>query len=125
MASRNSFNVRIGVPDPNPDESLLGLDVKVEPRGVNVLGPLVTKLYTGMGLVRALVAGESCVAVNPEKRATGFARIGYKVRADLLEPRLERLDELEQWLAEVALVAVFVFLEPCSVVVLGELTKEL
>ena len=91
-------------------------------RSVHVLGALVTKLHTGIGFVRALVVGEARVAVNSEERATNLARIGYEMVADLLEPRLEHLDEPEKRVAYFSLVAVLVFSEPLAVVVFGELS---
>jgi len=73
-------------------------------------------------LVRALVVGEACVAVDAHHGFVGgadvFGREGFHAGVDLF-------DESKHGIFEFPLVDVFAWGEPLAVVVLGEATEKL
>ena len=70
-----------------------------------------------MRLVWTLVGGESGVPVNTEQRSAGAARVGKKMRRDLVQRACAIRDELQRWLANMALIFIFVREEPVTIVV--------
>src|SRR5205814_9325928 len=73
--------------------------------------------------VRAFILAEPDIAIDAREVSSGLAA-GLKVRVELQQERLERLEQAAKSSHHVPIVAFPVLIEPSFVVVLRELAKE-
>src|ERR1700754_352767 len=115
---------RFWMPHAAADDTLARLDVQIEPLRLTLVPALVVEARSLQALVRLLVIGETCIAMQAIQRSAHLARIGTEMWADLAQRRGEVTDQREERLAHVALVVVLVILEPFAVVVADQRFEE-
>src|SRR5262245_2012225 len=76
------------------------------------------------GFVRALVLGETNVAIYPHHRSAIGARINQDLRVDLLKMRLEIRNQAQKGIANILLKPLSVAFEPASIVIAPEFLEE-
>ena len=77
------------MPNARRREAVVRLQAQVEDGRMGVLAAGVGEMYADMRLEGALVRGEPGVAVYPEERASGGARVGDEMRAEPVQVRPE------------------------------------
>ena len=68
----HSMRRGIGAPNAHADKTLIGFNVNIEDRCMDVLAPLMSKLYADIGFIRPLILAETNVAMDPHQRAPHF-----------------------------------------------------
>ena len=116
--------VGIGHPETSADEHLLGREMHIEARRVDVAAEAVAELAGAMLLVRTFVLREAHVAVDAEHRAAIGPRIGDELLADAGEMRRHRGNEIRHRSLDGFSEAALVGLEPRAIVVRLELAEE-
>src|SRR2546422_9262259 len=117
---------RIGMPEPSPAHAVRGFQMQVKPRRVLILaGSSVRKVGADVGLVRALVFGESDVPVDTEHGATDRPGVDLDMGADGVARLAEVCNDPQHRLLHVGLVPSPIRLEPGALVVRFQLAEEL
>src|SRR5690606_13388867 len=119
-----ALGIGLGMPQPGADDALSRLQVHVARGRGPFAAALMAQTRALRALVRRLVVGEACVAVDAEQRAPHRARVGAEVRADRGHRRLQVADQAQERLAYVRLVVGAVGLEPGLVVVSRQAAQE-
>ena len=73
---------RIRPPQTDADKTLVGRQVDVVARCVDILAGFMSELDADVGFVWGFVFGETRVAIYTHERTTDFLRNGGKVRGD-------------------------------------------
>jgi len=116
--------LRIRMPKAHGNEHLARPEMDIEPGRMHVRGCLMPEVRGCRGLVGALVGREARVPVDPEERSAHGPGIGPEMAADRAKGRGKVSDEAEHGVPQVLFIALFIRLEPFTVVVLFKLFEE-